>query len=196
MENNNKHWSDEEKQFVIDSWGDKPLKRIAKEIGRTENAIIRFAERNKLGGAIYDSAFLTTVQASEIIGVDQTTIISWITKKELKATTKRLRKRKIYLIDPDTFRNYLKNNQDKWDSRKLTTGFIKEDVEWLMLKREKDLTNKTFRKSWTIKEELLVKSMIKEGKTIKEIAEKLNRSIGSVRRKRENIIKEMRLNNE
>lgn len=196
MENNNKHWSDEEKQFVIDSWGDKPLKRIAKEIGRTENAIIRFAERNKLGGAIYDSAFLTTVQASEIIGVDQTTIISWITKKELKATTKRLRKRKIYLIDPDTFRNYLKNNQDKWDSRKLTTGFIKEDVEWLMLKREKDLTNKTFRKSWTIKEELLVKNMIKEGKTIKEIAEKLNRSIGSVRRKRENIIKEMRLNNE
>lgn len=182
----NKHWTKEQKDYVIDVWGEIPIKRIAKNIGKSFSAVTRFAERQNLGGVYQTDLYLTTTQASDIIGVNPSTVILWIKSKQLKAKTQTLKKRRIYLIDPHDFRNFLRDNQDKWNACKLQDGFFDVKVDWLIKKKDRDnnvidLKKKTL---WTIKEQNTLIQMVKQGKTNKEIAHELNRTLISVRNKR------------
>ena len=189
----NKHWTQAEKDYVCDVWGEIPLNRIAKNIGKTPNAIERFAERNNLGGAIYNDNYLTTVKASEIIGVDPTTILAWVKSNKLKARKQTMRRRKVYLIDPNDFRNYLRDNQDKWNATKLQEGFFDVEVDWLIKKLDKD-SNPTLAKrgsSWTVREERKLLELVQQGLKDREIAEVLNRTFKSIENKRKRLLKEI-----
>lgn len=192
MEFANKHWTDAQKEYVIDVWGEIPIKRIAKNIGKSYDAVKRFAERNGLGGVFYNDHYLTTTLASQIIGVDPTTIQSWIKTKQLKARKQTMGIRKIYLIDPHDYRNFLRDNQDKWNATKLQDGFFDVEVDWLIKKKDADSNLVTLKKgtSWTTKEERRLLELVAEGKTTKEIAIILDRTPKSVQRKRERMRKE------
>lgn len=189
----NKHWTQAEKDYVCDVWGEIPLKRIAKNIGKTPNAIERFAERNKLGGAIYNDSYLTPPKASEIIGVDPTTILTWVKTNKLKARKTTLRRKKVYLIDPNDFRNFLRDNQDKWNATKLQQGFFDVEVDWLIKKLDRD-SNPTISKSgssWTVLEEKKLVELVQLGHKNREIAEILNRTTKSVASKRTRLMREI-----
>lgn len=191
MEFANKRWTDEQRQYVIDVWGEIPTKRIAKNVGKSLKAIERFAQRNNLGGAVFNDMYLTTVKASEIIGVDPTTVLAWVKDNKLKARKQTLLRRKVYLIDPNDFRVFLRENQDKWNATKLQEGFFDADTDWLIKKMDVDSQplNKKKRASWTVKEEQRLVELVKLGFTNLEISKELNRTINSVSNKRLRLIK-------
>lgn len=188
MQNRNrKKWTQEEKDYVYDNWGDMSIRYIARTLGRSSTSIIRFAEREQLGGAVFNDLFLSTVEASEIIGVDPKTIITWIDTKQLKARKKAIKKRRVYQIDPTDFKDFLRDNQDKWKATNLQEGFFDDNqCEWLINKKERD-NNPIAIKSkslWTIKEQLKLQALVQQGLTNREIAKILNRTQVSVQRKR------------
>lgn len=188
----NKHWTQEEKDYVIDNWGTSTIRGIAKKLGRSTGSIIKFGERNQLGGAVYNDMYLTTVQAGEIIGVDQTTIIAWIKSNQLKAQFRPMRKKKTYQIDPDDFRNFLRDNQDKWKACNLQDGFFDVEVDWLIKKQEKDANPVVakMKSPWTIKEQNTLIDLVRKGVPVKEIAEVIGRTKHSVQNKKERLQKE------
>ena len=86
--------------------------------------------------------------------------------------------------------NWLKNNQEKWDSRRVELFSLGEEPEWLNIKRKSDEEIPINRfKKWNQYEDAQIICMYKQGKKHKDIALVLNRSINSVqhRLKRINI---------
>ena len=182
-----RRWTDEEKNLVYEKWGIWSLKRIANAINRTENGVLRFAEKNKLGSA-YKSYFLTTEEVANMFGVDSSTVNRyWINLYGLKARFYPMKKRRFYRIDFDDLYDWCKDNQDKWKACNLEEYALGSEEEWLKEKRKKDnniITQKSG-SQWTTKELIRLDELIAEGKSSREIAEIIGRTFYSVKRQRQ-----------
>ena len=188
--NAHKRWTDLERDYVMDAWGEKSIKGIAIALGRTQSAIIRFAEKNNLGGSTINNMYLSTLEASEIISVDQKTIITWIHTNQLKANDKVVRKRKVFRIDLLDFIDFLRDNPNKWKANESHFDFFSEDDHyWLREKIKSDNKTPRLRELWTTKEEARLLQLIEEGKTSKEISEIMGRSLHGIKRKRQRLLK-------
>lgn len=181
-----KRWTEEEKGLVELKWGVWTISRIAKTINRTEKAVIRYGEKNKLG-SMYKEMYLTTEQVGKMFNVDSSTVNRyWIKKYSLKASKIALKERKFYRIKQEDLISWCRHNQDKWKATYLEEHSLGEEAEWLRIKRErdKDLTVVKSKTYWSMKEIEILKLGIQEGKTSREIGIELNRSKASVDRQR------------
>lgn len=187
--NSHKKWTIEEREYLMDAWGEIPVKQIARKLGRTPMGIIRTAEKLGLGGCVYSELYLTTGQASKMIGVDQTALLDWIQKGWLEAKSNPMRTSKIYRIDLEIFREFLKNNPDRWNATRVHEDLFDREEAWFVAKLKKDSTAVEKKKNspWTIKEIALLVQWVKEGASYEEISTKLNRTRISVKRKWERV---------
>lgn len=181
-----KRWTEEEKDFINEYWGVRTTDYIAKKLNRTKYAIIRYAEKNKLGSA-YKECYLSTEDISKMFNIDSSTVSKiWIKSYGLKGRKRKLRERKIWCIKADDLYSWCKENQDKWKATYLEEYALGFEDDWLKQKRQRD-KDKTVIKSgtsWTMKEIEILKRRVKEGKTSREIGLELNRSKASVDRQR------------
>lgn len=160
-----RRWTQEERDYVEDKWGIISIHTIARNLNRSYLAIQRYAERNKLGGSCFNDIYYTTVQISEMLGVDHTRVHDWVLQGKLKATPRKIQgKRKVYLITPEDFEEF-----------------------------KKTYTRKNYN-VWTVLQEQQVVQLVKEGKTNKEIALILGKSEKSVRSKRTRLMRKEREN--
>ena len=194
--NSHKIWTDLDKDYVQDAWGDKSIKGIAIALGRTQSAIISYAERNNLGGCTQNTKyFLSTTDVADLLSVDRKTILLWIKSAKLKAQFKAMKKRKVYRIDILDLLDFLKANPDRWKAKEEHLElFPDEDAYWIKNKIKAD-EQVVFRheRLWTIKEEELMLKLIAEGNNLIQIAEVLGRSHNSVRHRKSRFYKEGKL---
>lgn len=161
-----RRWTQEEKDYVEDKWGLISTHKIAKHVNRSYLAVKRYAEKNNLGGSCFNEFFYTTVQVGEMLGVDHTLVNDWIVSKKLKAVSRKIKGRKVYLVDPEDFEEF-----------------------------KSKYTRKNYN-VWTVLQEQQVIQLVKEGKTNKEIALALGKSEKSVRSKRTRLMRKERECNE
>lgn len=188
----NKSWTETELETLRDLWGVKTIPNIAKILRRTETAITVKAVRLKLGSFINSSEYMTANQAAKLIGVDLHLIIDfWIPKYGLKSTKKKPRGAKTFtLIRTDVFVDWLENNQDKWDSRKVELYALASEPTWLKDKREKDeLLPIRKNQYWTKQEDEIMLAYRARGATYTEIGNRLGRSVSAVRNREERLKK-------
>lgn len=116
------------------------MPRLTRRLNRTKEAIKIKATRLGLGGAKTNSCkYISARCASKILGIDNHTIISWIKKGLLKARFQAIsRCAKIWCIDFYDFIEFLKNNQDLWNSTKVEIYALGSEEDWLLEKRKKD----------------------------------------------------------
>lgn len=109
----------------------------------------------------------------------------WVEHKELPIVRKNIRgKKNRILIKYDTFINFLKNNQRLWDSKKVEPYALGYEPKWLLRKRESDKKiPRNSQQKWNKFDEIEAVKMREEGAPIQLIADKLNRSYASVKRK-------------
>jgi transposase len=194
----NKHWSSEEVAYLEEKWGIIPIENIAKKLGRTKNGILLKAHKIGLREqVIANGEYLTPKNISSLLGVGIRTIYNWMYKGYLKHRKLKINSVKKYQVTIYNFKIFLEHHQDKWDTRTADLKFINtcfitlrekgslEIPEWLIRKIEWDKQKKvgSSRKQWTIKEEMVLRSLINGGKSCKEIAALLNRSFYSVQGK-------------
>lgn len=194
-ENENKEWTENDKNYIYDVWGDFTIKTISRELKRSEEAVIAFASKNGLGGFLYAGTYLTTGQAAEIIDVDYTSIIYWIKTGLIKAKFRKIHKKKVYLIDPQDFREFLMNNQNKWSTLKADLSMFNGNEEWLLKKisEDKNYKYKNTNSPWTVKEEEELIKLANEGYSNQAIADILGRTRDSISRRRGELIAQGRL---
>lgn len=153
-----RRWTQYERDYVEDKWGLISVSRIAKHLDRTEGAVRRYAEKNKLGGSCFNDFLYTIGQIAEELKVDHTVILENVRLGKLKATSRKIKSRKIYLVEPEDFEEFKK----VFKSRNYSV--------------------------WTILQERRLLELVKEGKTNKEISIIMNKSVDSIANKRTRLL--------
>ena len=132
-------WSDEEENYLDECWGKTTLAGLSTQLKRTKKAVVIKSKKLKLGASTTADEYLTANQAAILLNKSTHTIIKWIKKYNLKAIRKiMLYRRQFWLIKHCDLCEWLKNNQDKFDSRKIDFINFGYEPEWLKTKREKD----------------------------------------------------------
>lgn len=193
-----RHWTEEEIAYLKEKWGISPVEKIAKKLSRTKSAVLLKAHKIGLREqAIANGEYLTPKDISVILGVGTRTVYNWMEKEYLGYRRLKINSVKKYQISSYNFIKFLKEHQEKWNSRIsdmnyinacCITGRVNEVVqipEWIVQKISADKMGKPIlkRKFWTVKEVNLLKTMLGGGKTKKEIAVELKRSFFSVQSK-------------
>lgn len=202
-----KRWTAEEEEKLREMWGHRSTHLIAKELGRTYEAVYARAYHDlQLGTRSETVGAYTPEDLASILGVSKSTVLRWIHERGLKVkkistadprkTNLSVRKY-IFFIFEENFLKWAKENQDAFNTRNFPPGTFGEEPDWLEKKRKKDESVKVKFKNqvepvlWTIREENELIRLIKSNKHSRhEIAEMLNRTVTSVNSKWSNLVKE------
>lgn len=176
-----KKWSESEINYLNEHWGKNTLFGLSIHFKRTKVAIHIKAKRMNLGAITRADEYMTANQVAVLLKVDRHTVIRWIISHNLKAEREvMLFKRRLWMIKHCDLCKWLKNNQNRFDSKKIELFGLVYEPLWLQEKRKKDrgLPKNRFKK-WT---DLEVQRIIinSEDMKYKEIAQLMGRSYISI----------------
>lgn len=191
--NAKKKWTQAEENYLQEAWGKTGLKSIAKHLGRSENAVIVRIQRLGLGPGL---------QAGERISWNQFVIAlsgknggSYLKKRLLAAGfpvhTQIIRgqnKARFTTVDIDEFWKFAEQNKDLFDFSKMEAYAFGPEPEWATLKRKVDTERlrkgREHNDPWTPAQDTELRRLLSLYKyTYTEIAEKLKRSEGAIKRR-------------
>jgi hypothetical protein len=188
-ERNKKKWTKEEDELLLDSLGTSTITSIATKLGRKSEAVIHRLET--LG--VYDLAAETgsyrTHEFAEIVGVDPSTILSWIKKQGLpskqfyKKNAQKNQKRYHYIF-PHEFWKWAENHKDLIHFGKIQRDVLIPEPEWLDEYIREETKGQRHQLEWTTGEDRrLIDLIINQKKTEREAGEALGRTGRSVQRR-------------
>jgi len=146
-----KKWSESEINYLNENWGRSTLTNLSIQLKRTKIAIHIKAKRMKFGAITRADEYMTANQVAVLLNVDRHAVLRWIKKHNLKAENKVLLfKKRFWLIKHYDLCKWLKNNQNRFDSRKIGLYGLGYEPQWLSAKRirDKELPKNRFKK-WT-----------------------------------------------
>ncbi len=182
----NPNWTPAEVEQLRGLWGIKTVPQIAKIMKRSENGIKVKSKRLKLGAFKDSSEYLPARQVSDLLGVDCHCVTDyWIPKQGLKF--KKINPwggKSFTYINISTLLEWLKEHPDKWDSRRVELYALGKEPDWLKKKRKDDIALAAQKgscgKKWTLTEDKRAIDLYRQGKTIQQISDILNRSHAGV----------------
>lgn len=191
---NNDKYPDWEREYIIENWGIKSVTCIARNLQRSNYALIRFAENHNLGGAYSSSDLLTLQEVADILNVNVRTISRvWISKFDFPAMKKKFNARWVYRVDINKLLEWCKCNQDRFSTVDMELYALGQEPDWLTEKRRKDYNSIPVRQEWDAESENELLRYIVQGLSNKDIAVKMNRTNKSISRKKCRLIKAGRL---
>lgn len=150
-------WSQEELIRLEELTETYPLATVARKLNRSENAVFLKRQRTGIGGFMANTDMLTRNTLSRILGVENRTLQYW-ERKGLKS----VRKNPYVMYRQQDIIRYMKEHPEDWNAARVT-----DDTLFI----------------WTQTEVSQMKMLRKQGFTIREIAEKMNRSESSIKYK-------------
>lgn len=179
----NTPWTAEDENFLVANWS-KGLEYCAKKLNRSPMACKAKGLKLELGGCFFGSHYLTGQDVAELTGVDACAVRRWMGAGLLKHRMAPS-DRRIHFVQIPDLEQFLKNNPDEWDSRKMKGSLWLQDPEWLIVKKVADNTRpKNEGKKWTKEENKQLITLFKTGKyTHREMGDLLGRSKESIDRR-------------
>lgn len=168
-------WSQEELIRLEELTEKYPLATVARILNRSENAVFLKRQRTGIGGFMANTDMLTRNTLSRILGVENRTIQYW-ERKGLKS----VRKKPYVMYRQQDIIRYMKEHPEDWNAARVTDDTLFMQYPWFKEKRKNDISHKY---NWTQTEVSQMKMLRKQGFTIREIAEKMNRSESSIKYK-------------
>jgi hypothetical protein len=182
-----KHWTKEQKQFLIENVGILSYDAIAKKVGKTPRATRQKKVRMELGDPKENSDYITIKYLSKIIHSSAKTINKWIKNNGLKATHRIVaHKQLISRINIADFWKWAKKNPKKINWNKFEYMNLGAEPDWTKEARKK---YKKVRSTWTTEKENLLESYYKIGLSCKQISENMRMTQGAIRARHNLIIK-------
>lgn len=176
-----RRWTKEEENYLTEKWGLVQRRTIAKNLNRTECAVMKRAADLGLGTMQKGNGeFYSPHQISKILGWHPTTIYPYVHSNKLKAIRKILAKESVYQVEHDDLMEFLKEYQDRWDSRKVEIFAFGEEPEWMKEKRDRDFYKDNQYKKWTKQEEGRLIGLVNNGMAYKDIAKMMERTTRAI----------------
>lgn len=168
-------WTAKEISTLEEMTSKYPLPTVARKLNRSVNAVFLKQQRLGIGGLRQNSDMITRNTLSKILGVENRTIKSW----EVKGL-KSIKKKPYIMYRHQDIINYMKEHLEDWNAARITDDSLFMRFDWYQEKKKHDVDTKY---NWTEREESKLKFLRHEGYTIREIAEKMNRSESSIKYK-------------
>ena len=169
-------WTAAEIEYLRKYRDVKTVKQLAKALKRPENAIGHAARRYGIGTIIENSDLLTTAEIVRLTGLTNGTIGT-------KWRQEGLRTRKIgpyRYVTQDHLAEFMRTHPNRWDWKRCDESYFGR-YKWFQEIKATD-GNGFSRRSYLSDRELSAARFLMEtGKTTKEVAEKLGRSVYTIR---------------
>lgn len=181
----NRHWTEEELEYLQDRWGTVSIKGIAKAIDRSVNAVKLKAQRLGLGDPKMHYDGITISQLSKALNVSYSTIKNWIKNHDFPAKEKLFAvEEKVSVVTYDDFWKWAEGHKQMIDFSKVEKNILGAEPDWVDKKRGADIIGARKTTRWTKGEDSLLCSMVNAYKyTYPEIAKALGRTEGAVKRR-------------
>lgn len=191
--NGKKPWTEAEENYIKEAWGKYSLATIARNLGRSRNAVTNRIQKLHLGpglmagGRVSWNVFIKTLTGTNSGGY---------AKKRLLAAgfpvhTQIIRghnKKRYTMVDIDEFWKFAEQNKDLFDFSRLEPLAFGPEPEWAALKRRLDAerlrNGHAHNEPWTEDEDRRLVRLLKKYKyTYSDLAAMLHRSEGAIKRR-------------
>lgn len=191
--NGKKKWTESEDRYLEEHWGSTSLGTIAKNLGRSENAVVVRIQRLHIGPGLMNGNRISFSQFTQAVyGIKGYTYLkNRLTKVGFPFHSQIIRghnHKRFTTVDIDEFWKFAEQNKDLFDFSRMEPFALGPEPEWATLKRKLD--TERLRKGhshndrWTEDEDRLLEDLLKEYRyTYKDLAEKLHRTEGAIKRR-------------
>lgn len=184
-----KKWTQEEYDYLQEKWGQISLKTIAKNLGRTENAILIKVHRLGLGPFLESGEYVSWHQLLRAIGYTGGTGYlekSWIKNRDFPITTKKVRNCSFKVVRLEDWWKWAEQNQNILDFSKFKENSLGEEPAWVKEKRRHDfkLSQRYIKTPWTKLEDKRLEKLVNDYKyTYTEISKMMRRTEGAIQKR-------------
>lgn len=186
-QNSNKSWSQEEIDYLEDSWGQMSVPTIAKKLSRSENAILIKSQRLSLGNYRDSCEYISFSKLLEILGKRMS--YSWVKekwfKKDFPKRTMKVKNKSFLCVKIDEFWDWASKNKGEVNFALLEENVLGKEPDWVKQKRKLDYVACKYKKSkWTKYEDERLTQLLDLYKYgYREISEILQRTEGAIKRR-------------
>ena len=185
----NRNWTKQEEEYLVENWGTLSVRTIAKNLGRSENAVVVRKCRLGLGSFLESGEYITWNQLHIALGMgtlDSYKMISWVRNRDFPIHTKRVNNNSFKVVYLDEWWQWAEKNRDLLDFSKFEGNLLGEEPQWVKEKRRHDVekSQKYIMTPWTKTEDDKLRLLVTKQKyTYDELSRMLRRTNGAIQRR-------------
>ena len=182
-------WTQEEIEYLEDSWGMISIKAISKKLNRTVSGIKNKKNRLGLGGFLENGNYITWNQLQCYLKNTRGSgykMKSWVENRSFPLKYKTRLKEKVKVVYIDDFWKWAEQNRSFLDFSKMEENIFGKEPSWVKKQRELDIkSNRQYRNTpWTTTEDAKLRKYVTAQKYgYSEIAKMLQRTEGAITRR-------------
>ncbi len=185
-----KTWSHEDESYLEEKWGTISVKGIAKNLNRSETAVILKSQRLGLGAFLESGDYITWNQLQIALGMGTSgsgyKMISWVKNRGFPLHIKRVKNNSFKVVYLEEFWEWAEKNQTFLDFSNFELLTLGEEPEWVSEKRRLDCSNRRQIKNtpWTASEDSRLIMLVKKQKYgYRELSKLIRRTEGAIQRR-------------
>lgn len=185
----NRNWTKQEEEYLAENWGTLSVKTIAKNLGRTENAVVVRKCRLGLGAFLENGDYVTWNQLQNAIGSVNCggyKMTSWVKKRGFPVHTKRVNNNSFKVVYLDEWLIWAEKNRDILDFSEFEENVLGMEPDWVKEKRKHDIekSRKYTKTPWTKVEDDKLRFLVAKQKySYDELSKMLRRTNGAIQRR-------------
>ncbi len=185
-----KRWTPEEETYLMGKWGTLSIPTIAKNLGRTVDAIKIRASKLHLGPVLMGGDYVTFSQL--VLAMTGRSkyhtyqMKSWIENRGLPVHTKKVVSNSFLVVYLDEFWTWAEKNRSFIDFSKMEPLALGAEPDWVVQQRRIDAVSYANQRKdpWTQEEDQRLVYLLKQHKyTYAEVSRELRRSAGAIQRR-------------
>ena len=184
------NWTNEEIEYLEESWGNKSLPAIAKHLNRSVEGVRQKATKLHLGRVLDGGEYVTFNQLVKSVtgGSNSHTyhLTSWVKNRSFPIRTKRVKDNTFRIVYIDEFWKWAEKNRSFIDFSKMEPLILGKEPDWVPEQRKRDFEAFSLQRkdAWSPEEDSRLKLLLKQQRYgYAELSQMLNRSAGAIQRR-------------
>ena len=185
-----RNWTNEEIEYLEESWGNKSLPAIAKHLNRSVEGVRQKATKLHLGRVLDGGEYVTFNQLVKAVtgGSNSHTyhLTSWVKNRGFPIRTKRVKDNTFRIVYIDEFWEWAEKNRSFIDFSKMEPLILGKEPDWVPKQRKRDFEAFSLQRkdAWSPEEDSRLKLLLKQQRYgYSELSQMLNRSAGAIQRR-------------
>jgi hypothetical protein len=185
-----RNWTVDEIDYLQEHWGYTSIKTIAKNINRSEIAVMQKASKLKMGAHLENSQYLSLNQLLLTVGRrgGNAYSIKLLTEKGMKIKKHKVRNCSFRVVEIEEFWRFAELNKDLFDFSRFERNSLGVEPEWATVKRNEDMKKNRAQKqhsdAWTPAEDAELIRLLKLHRYgYAELEQRLRRTAGAIQRR-------------